>query len=293
MRGMIRNAGSRALAMAVAVVAGVAVLGAAVSSHPGAQAHGVHTTRPAPTPTASAKPAAPANHTTPEKLSTPWKHTRPIPGQTSTPDPALPAPLVSMDIAHASDRGADAVNITIDDGPDPVWTPKILKVLRNNGVTAVFCMIGPQAAAHPDLVRQVVAGGNRLCDHSVHHDTTMNTKPPSYQRAEIVGAERMIERASGGVKPLYYRAPGGAFTPYSRQIAASMGLRPLGWNADSKDFERPGVEAMLKTVTRELPNGPTVLFHDGGGDRSETVEALAELLPELRQQGYTFGFPVR
>ncbi|MGW2463412.1 polysaccharide deacetylase family protein [Streptomyces sp. NPDC001356] len=200
---------------------------------------------------------------------------------------------VSVTIAHASDRGAHAVNITIDDGPDPVWTPQVLRVLRDNGVKATFCMVGTQAEAHPELVRQVVAAGHRLCDHTVSHDTTMDTKSPAYQARQIVDAERQITKASGGVRPMYYRAPGGAFTPYSRKLAASHGMRPLGWNVDSKDFERPGSDAIIATVERELPGGPTILFHDAGGDRSQTVTALRALLPRLKQQGYAFGFPVR
>lgn len=207
--------------------------------------------------------------------------------------PAPKAAPVSAAIAHASDRGEHAVNITIDDGPDPVWTPQVLKLLKDNGVKATFCMVGTQAQAHPDLVRQVVAAGHRLCDHTVSHDTAMDTKPESYQARQIVDAERQITKASGGVRPMYYRAPGGAFTPYSRKLAASHGMRPLGWNVDSKDFERPGSDAIIATVKGELTNGPTILFHDAGGDRSQTVMALRTLLPWLKQQGYAFGFPVR
>ncbi len=199
---------------------------------------------------------------------------------------------VSVDIAHASDRGVRGVNITIDDGPDPVWTPQVLQVLRDNGVKATFCMVGTQAQAHPDLVKAVVAAGHRLCDHTVSHDTTMDTKSQAYQSQEILDAESMITQASGGVRPLYYRAPGGAFTPYSRRLAASHGMRPLGWNVDSKDFERPGTDAIIATVKKEISNGPTLLFHDAGGDRSQTVAALRQILPWLKQQGYSFGFPV-
>jgi peptidoglycan/xylan/chitin deacetylase (PgdA/CDA1 family) len=312
LRKAMRSTGGRAAAAAVTATVGASILGATVSAHTGAEAGGVRTTRPAATPLTSSKRPTPGKHAAPGKhplpgnhadihthidtqgKAEPQKHSAPsIPSRTSVPDPAPPAPLVSTDIAHASEQGQGAVNITIDDGPDPVWTPKILKVLRDNHVKAVFCMIGPQATAHPDLVRQVVAEGHRLCDHSVHHDTAMDKKPPTFQRAEIVDAERMIETASGGVKPMYYRAPGGAFTPYSRQIAASMGMRPLGWNVDTRDFERPGAAAMLNTVRRELPDGPTILFHDGGGNRSQTVETLTKLLPLLRQQGHGFGFPVR
>jgi peptidoglycan-N-acetylglucosamine deacetylase len=200
---------------------------------------------------------------------------------------------VSASIVHASDKGARGVNITIDDGPDPSWTPQVLQVLKENGVKATFCMVGTQAQAHPDMVKAVVAAGHRLCDHTVSHDTTMDKKPDAYQSREILNADSMITKASGGVRPLYYRAPGGAFTPYSRHLAASHGMRPLGWNVDSKDFERPGTEAIIATVKSELSNGPTILFHDAGGDRSETVAALREILPWLKQQGYSFGFPVR
>ncbi|MCA1219117.1 polysaccharide deacetylase family protein, partial [Streptomyces sp. 8L] len=218
---------------------------------------------------------------------------RPPPSETSTPDPSLPPPVVSMDIAHAALSGGKAVNITIDDGPDPRWTPKVLAVLKDNGVKATFCMIGPQAAAHPDVVKAVVAAGHRLCDHTVDHDESMDHKGFAYQKHEILDAAHQIETASGGVKPQYYRAPGGAFTPYSRQIAAAAGLRPLGWNVDAKDWERPGVGTILGTVKGELSNGPTILFHDGGGDRGQTVEALRRLLPWLHGHGYTCSFPVR
>ncbi|MFI6703719.1 polysaccharide deacetylase family protein [Streptomyces sp. NPDC050509] len=200
---------------------------------------------------------------------------------------------VSAEIAHASEAGARGVNITIDDGPDPIWTPQVLQLLKDSDVKATFCMVGTQAQTYPDLVKAVVAAGHRLCNHTVSHDTAMDQKSEAYQSQEILDAERMITKASGGVRPEYYRAPGGAFTPYSRQLAASRGMRPLGWNVDSRDFERPGADVMVATVKKEIADGPTVLFHDAGGDRSQTMTALREVLPWLREQEYSFGFPVR
>ncbi|MEU4352316.1 polysaccharide deacetylase family protein [Streptomyces sp. NPDC023838] len=215
------------------------------------------------------------------------------PGTPGTPGtPGSDVKPVAATIAHASEAGARGINITIDDGPDPVWTPQVLDLLRKYGVKATFCMVGTQAQAHPDLVKKVVADGHRLCDHSVSHNTAMDKASQTYQSQQVLDAERMITKASGGVRPMYYRAPGGAFTPYSRELAASRGMRPLGWNVDSKDFERPGTNAIVATVERELPNGPTVLFHDAGGDRTQTLAALRRLLPRLKEQGYSFGFPV-
>ncbi|MEL3945529.1 polysaccharide deacetylase family protein [Streptomyces sp. LNU-CPARS28] len=213
-----------------------------------------------------------------------------------TPKPSAPSSKpkpVEETIVHASDAGKRGVNITIDDGPDPKWTPQMLDLLRQYKVKATFCMVGTQAQAHPDLVKKVVAAGHRLCDHSVSHNTAMDKESAAYRKKQILDAEHMITKASGGVRPMYYRAPGGAFTPDSRKLAASRGMRPLGWNVDSKDFELPGTNAIVTTVQRELANGPTVLFHDAGGERGQTVEALRQLLPWMKQQGYSFGFPVR
>ncbi|MEU9798723.1 polysaccharide deacetylase family protein [Streptomyces sp. NPDC051000] len=213
-------------------------------------------------------------------------------GSPGSPD--VPRQRMPEGIAHASEGGGNTVNVTIDDGPDPRWTPRILSVLAEHDVKATFCMVGPQAAAHPDLVKQVVAGGHRLCDHTMSHDTAMDKKPVAYQKAQILDAQRQIEQAAGGgAKVEYYRAPGGAFTPDSRRIAAAAGMRPLGWNVDSKDFNKPGVAAIVNTVKAEMKNGPTVLFHDGGGDRAQTVEALDRILAWLDDQGRPTGFPVR
>ncbi|WP_435126120.1 polysaccharide deacetylase family protein [Actinacidiphila sp. bgisy144] len=200
-------------------------------------------------------------------------------------------PVVPDSIVHAAEASGKAVNITIDDGPDPVWTPKVLAVLKQHGVHATFCMIGPQARDNPSLVREVVAAGHRLCDHTVHHDEGMDKKSVAYQQSEIRDAQQMIETASGGARVYYYRAPGGAFTPASRAFAAQHGMRPLGWNVDTEDYQRKGVSTIVNTVKYEIGNGPTILFHDGGGDRSQTVAALDQTLTWLQQQGYAFSFP--
>ncbi|MFJ2820068.1 polysaccharide deacetylase family protein [Streptomyces toxytricini] len=208
--------------------------------------------------------------------------------------PEAPVQRIPEDIAHASEGGAGAVNLTIDDGPDPQWTPRILAVLEEHGVKATFCMVGPRAKAHPDLVKKVVAGGHRLCNHAMDHDTAMDRKPVAYQEKQILDAQKLIEEAAGGgARVEYYRAPGGAFTPDSRRIAAAAGMRPLGWNVDTKDFQKPGAAAIVGTVKRELGNGPTILLHDGGGDRRQTVEALGPILDWLERQGRPTGFPVR
>ncbi|MEU9945228.1 polysaccharide deacetylase family protein [Streptomyces lavendulae] len=198
-----------------------------------------------------------------------------------------------LGITRLAQGPGHAVAITIDDGPDPRWTPQVLQVLRQNHVKATFCMIGTNAQKYPELVRAVAADGHRLCDHSADHDVTMDHKPVAYQRKQILDGKAMIQKAVPGVAVDYYRAPGGAFTPDSRAVATESGMQPLGWSVDPKDWSRPGLPAIVSAVEGKLPQQPTVLFHDGGGDRSETVAALKQYLPWLSARGYAFTFPVR
>ncbi|MFE2875299.1 polysaccharide deacetylase family protein [Streptomyces roseus] len=208
-------------------------------------------------------------------------------------EPAHGANGIPLGISRLAQGPGRNVAITIDDGPDPRWTPQVLKVLRQNHVKATFCMIGTRAQKYPELVREVAAEGHQLCDHTVDHDVTMDHKPVDYQRRQILDGKAMIEKAVPGVAVNYYRAPGGAFTPDSRAIAAASGMRPLGWSVDPRDWSRPGLPAIVAALEGKLPAQPTVLFHDGGGDRSETVAALKQYLPWLAEQGYGFTFPAR
>ncbi|MER8234915.1 polysaccharide deacetylase family protein [Streptomyces sp. NPDC094049] len=221
----------------------------------------------------------------------------PLPGGAAARDraldagPGLPRPVVETAIVRESESPGRTVNITLDDGPDPRWTPKALELLRQHKAKAVFCVTGPNAAAHPELVRRIVAEGHRLCDHSMSHDTAMDKQPVAYQEKEILDAKRLIDRASGGAPLRYYRAPGGAFTPESRRTAAAHGMRSLGWNVDPSDYERPGTDRIVRAVRQQITKGPTVLLHDGGGDRAQSMGALEQLLPWFTEQGYAFSFP--
>ncbi|MFE2431717.1 polysaccharide deacetylase family protein [Streptomyces sp. NPDC059373] len=256
-------------------------------------------THPAPTPrpdyrarhdfaTPSAVPASPsraAEHSGPSAAS---RQQRADDGKASS------GPATAGTIEDSVAGGGRSVALTFDDGPDPRWTPQILALLAQHHAKATFCEIGPNAQANPDLVKKITAAGDRLCDHSVHHDEAQSHKSFSYNEHEIVDAQHEIGAAAGtGAKLWYYRAPGGDFSPAIRGIAADHGLRPLGWSVDSEDWKRPGVNVILNNINAELKPGAIVLMHDGGGDRSQTVEALGTLLDRLDAAGYTYAFPQR
>nr|WP_237550710.1 polysaccharide deacetylase family protein [Streptomyces sp. SID8354] len=201
---------------------------------------------------------------------------------------------VSNALQFATQDGGKSVALTFDDGPDPRWTPKVLALLAQHHAKATFCEIGPNAQHHPDLTKAIVAAGDRLCDHSVHHNERQSSMPLDYNIHEIADAQRQISDAAGpGAKLWYYRAPGGDFKPVIRDIAAQHGLRPIAWSDDSDDWKRPGVAGILQNINRNLHPGSIILMHDGGGDRSQTITALAKLLDQLDSQGYTYSFPAR
>ncbi|WP_371483941.1 polysaccharide deacetylase family protein [Kitasatospora sp. NBC_00315] len=204
---------------------------------------------------------------------------------TSAPDAA------GSSIVRGTVDGGRSVALTFDDGPGPA-TGQILDLLAQYHAKATFCEIGPQATAHPALVKRIVAAGHRLCDHTVDHPQPMRTLPHDRQTFEIDTAKDMIVKAGGpGTRVDWFRAPGGDFSPDNRAIARQDGMRPLGWTVDTRDWSRPGAAAIVATAQQELRPGGVILMHDGGGDRSQSVAALGQLLPWLVQQGYTFDFP--
>jgi peptidoglycan/xylan/chitin deacetylase (PgdA/CDA1 family) len=204
---------------------------------------------------------------------------------------AAPAGAPSASIAHSAATYGRTVALTFDDGPGP-YTGQVLDLLARYHVQATFCQIGNQAASNPALVKRILADGHRLCDHTVDHPQPMRTLPHATQVHEITAAKEMISKAGGpGTLIRWFRAPGGDFSPENRRIAVQDGLRPLGWTVDPRDWSRPGVASIVATVKRQLRPGGIVLMHDGGGNRSQTLAALRELLPWMTKQGYRFSLP--
>lgn len=184
---------------------------------------------------------------------------------------------------------ADTVALTFDDGPSTTYTPQVLDVLAEHQVRATFCLVGSQARRFPALVRRIVAEGHALCNHSMNHDN-LSTWTDERIRADLAGTTQMIQAAAPDAPVPYFRAPYGSWGR-SATVAAQLGMARLGWTVDPRDWSRPGVDAIVQAVRTQLRPGGIVLMHDAGGDRSQTVQALDRLLPQLREEGWTFVFP--
>jgi peptidoglycan/xylan/chitin deacetylase (PgdA/CDA1 family) len=210
--------------------------------------------------------------------------------------PAIPAQAAHRGPANATivdstQRGGRAAALTFDDGPDPRNTPYLLDVLREQHVKAVFCLWGEHVRQHPALVRRIVAEGHTLCNHTMRHDD-MGAWSPDDVRADLLATNAAIRDAVPHARIPYLRAPYGSWgqTP---EVAAKLGMQPLGWRLAVSDWAPPGTDMLVQRLLTGISPRYVVLLRDGGGDRSQTVTAVARVVPQLRAEGWHFARPAR
>ena len=222
----------------------------------------------------------------------------PVANDVPTPFPTL-APGTDPPLPHRDARGviqttggeAATVALTFDDGPSPNYTPQVLSILDKHDIKATFCVVGRNATAHPDLMREIADRGHTLCDHTVTHDLGLPTRDGERIHTEIGGALDAIHVAVPEIEVPFYRAPGGNFATNVIDVAAGYGLEPLGWSVDPRDWTEPGADAIQTTVVEGIGPGSIVLLHDGGGDQAGTVAALDGIIIALKGLGYQFVIP--
>ncbi|HEX6967904.1 MAG TPA: polysaccharide deacetylase family protein [Micromonosporaceae bacterium] len=226
-------------------------------------------------------PRAPKSPTTPTPTS---RATRPAqsPSPSASQRPSRSPTAQALDLQRTT--GAEGVALTFDDGPHPVWTPKILEELRESRVHATFCLVGTQAKKYPDLVARIVREGHTLCNHSWNHEFDLGERSAAEIRANLQRTNDAIRRAVPDAEISYFRHPGGKWTPAAVQVAQELGMRALHWSVDPRDWERPSAEVLVQRVTEKAKPGAIVLLHDGGGDRTTTVAACPEIIRDLKRR---------
>ncbi|MGW1465815.1 bifunctional polysaccharide deacetylase/glycosyltransferase family 2 protein [Streptomyces sp. NPDC002308] len=183
--------------------------------------------------------------------------------------------------------------LTFDDGPDPEWTERVLDVLDANDVPGTFFLVGSMIARHPDVVREMVADGDEVGIHTFTH-VDLSYQSAGRVKREIAQTQLALAGAAGITTNLFrapYSSTPDAVDDYSWPVYEKLGA--LGYTSvfvdtDSEDWRTPGVDAIVRGATPASGKGASVLFHDAGGDRSQTLKALPAYIKKMKAAGYTF-----
>ena len=221
-------------------------------------------------------------------------------GRSATPIESGGGPLASEGpiLAWNGDRLAarDApvgkrIALTFDDGPDPRWTPKVAATLRRLNAPATFFVVGSQVVRHPDIVRRLHRDGFELGNHTFTHADVAAL--PGWEQRLQLGLTDNTLAGTVGFRPRLFRPPYSSVPAAAsqRQAEALAAVARRGYDVvladfDGEDWRRPGVDEIVAAATPQGDRGGIVLLHDGGGDRSQTVRAVARLVPALRARGF-------
>jgi peptidoglycan-N-acetylglucosamine deacetylase len=180
------------------------------------------------------------------------------------------------------------IALTFDDGP---WyqTPEFLSLLERDKVPATFFQIGEQVAQYGQggaIERRMLADGDMVGDHTWSHIVVAGAGAVAAD--QIQRAAAAIRDATHGFTPCLFRAPDGAVSSALIGEARSLGFTTIQWDIDPRDWALPGVGEIESNVLANAHPGAIVEMHDGGGDRSETLDALPTIIDSLRARGYTF-----
>lgn len=196
--------------------------------------------------------------------------------------------------SYKVDTGMDKViALTFDDGPWGETTEQILDILAENDAKATFFEIGNQCAEYASTVKRIIAEGHQIGTHSYDHASgtgqgvNLTFMSASEQRSEIENGFSAIEAAAGTTVSRVMRAPGGNYYGDIITNLSDLVTAEIGWDLDTEDWRKPGADAIAQVI-KSATSGDVVLMHDGGGDRSQTVEALKIALPQLKSEGYSF-----
>ena len=202
-----------------------------------------------------------------------------------------PASRIFGDALTAPTRPGELA-LTFDDGPNPVWTPKLLDALASHNVRATFFLLGSFAQAQRDLVRRIAAGGHLIGNHSWSHPDLSRTSAQRV-RQELARTSETLEQIIGA--PVhYFRPPFGARRPTVFRIARELGLKPVLWNAMTNDWNEPSADQITARLAQKIEritragSAVNIVLHDGGhralnSNREPSITAAEQLIVRYKQ----------
>jgi len=204
--------------------------------------------------------------------------------------PGLISRTFGFRVVKRGNRGVKAISLTFDDGPDPVYTPQLLDLLKEYNVKATFFVVGKHAEAHPDILERMHREGHDIGIHNYLHRSNWLMRPKTVVE-QVTRTSEIIERITGET-PRYYRPPWGIMNlfDYVRKHRYQVVL----WSMMAGDWrESTGDVKLRQRMTKRLGNGKIYLLHDCGrtfgaevGAPANTIKALEQFIPYALGQGY-------
>jgi cellulose synthase/poly-beta-1,6-N-acetylglucosamine synthase-like glycosyltransferase/peptidoglycan/xylan/chitin deacetylase (PgdA/CDA1 family) len=183
------------------------------------------------------------------------------------------------------------VALTFDDGPDPLWTPRILNVLRRYHVPGTFFVVGAHVASYPGLIREELRDGEEVGAHTYTH---LDLAGGWQEQLQLTLTQNALAGAAGVhtalLRPPYSSTPDAVTARDWRayQQAGGDGYLIVLASLDTRDWARPGVARIVAAAMPPGNRGAIIMMHDSGGNRSETVAALPQIITGLKARGYRF-----
>jgi peptidoglycan/xylan/chitin deacetylase (PgdA/CDA1 family) len=202
-----------------------------------------------------------------------------------TEGPVAPRPPRAPANYRSVNTSRPVVALTFDDGPHPELTPKLLDILRQQGVRATFYVIGRSVDAYPEIARRIVAEGHEIANHTYNHPHLTKVSAARLD-SEMTRTTEAIVRATGR-RPTNMRPPYGAINPRVEQaILQKHGLDVIMWSVDPLDWRRPGASVVRQRLVDGATPGGILLAHD---IHPGTIEAMPGTISDLKAKGYGFA----
>nr|WP_253896244.1 polysaccharide deacetylase family protein [Solibacillus sp. R5-41] len=184
------------------------------------------------------------------------------------------------------DTDQKIVALTFDDGPHKKYTPEILSLLNKHQAKATFFIVGKNAEKHPEIISSMHEEGHEIANHTYSHPKKIKTED---LMDEIQVTSDILFSITGEI-PKLFRPVEGQYTDEMINAVTEKGYKIVmwSWHLDTEDWRDPGVNKIAQKVIDGVGNGNVVLFHDGGANRTQTVQALEQILANLETQGYQF-----
>jgi peptidoglycan/xylan/chitin deacetylase (PgdA/CDA1 family) len=180
-----------------------------------------------------------------------------------------------------------AVHLTFDDGPHPIATPKVLDILHTFNVKATFFLVGFKAQRSPELVREIIAQGHAIGNHTFNHANLL-FRGKMFVRREITMTNDFIRQISG-FTPTMFRPPFGYFDLTTLTIVKSLAMRLIHWSNDLRDFEIHNSGKNIVALGRRVGKGSIVLLHDNEATADRVDSFLPATIRAIAESGLVFS----